>query len=331
MSEEVLDPQSARLLSDWAYTARLLCCRVDPAGRYVVAGATDGTVQRWEISTGERASLAGHENWVRSVAFAPDGGVLYSGAYDGRLLSWDLVSGALQPVRSVQAHLGWLRCLSVSTDGAWVVSCGNDRLVKVWSAADGSLVREFSGHVDLPYSVQFVPGVAELVSGDIRGNVLHWRVADGVVLRSFDAGAMFSHVGDIAPFGGAIGLSFSPGTGRLTVAGLHKVSNAQAGNRRGVAMSFDWVTGEKQPVQECGQKELDATMWRALYHSSGVLLGVLEKEVGFWQPGMAEVFHLLSTPEHIFDLDLHPTRPDLYTAHFDGHVRGWRLAGENRG
>ncbi|GDX92760.1 MAG: WD40 repeat domain-containing protein [Planctomyces sp.] len=327
MRTVTVDPRLAKLRRDYPYTARLLCCRADPTGHYVVAGATDGTVQRWEVLTGERVSLAGHENWVRSVAFSPDGRLLYSGGYDGRLLCWDVLSGSVPPVRSVQAHRGWLRCLAVSADGAWVASCGNDSLVKIWSAADGSLVREFSGHVDLPYCLQFVPGAGELVSGDIRGNVLHWRMVDGEVLRKFDAGAMFSHVGDIAPFGGAIGLSFSPDVGRVTVSGLHKVSNAPAGNRRGVAMSFDWVTGEKLPLQECRQKDLDATMWRAVYHPSGFMIGVLEKEIGFWQPGAEDVFHLLTTPDHIFDCDLHPAGTDLFTAHFDGHLRCWQMRG----
>jgi len=138
MSEVTVDPKAAKLRRDYPYTARLLCCRADPTGHYVVAGATDSTVQRWDVLTGERVPLVGHENWVRSVAFSPDGRLLYSGGYDGRMLCWDMLSGAVSPLRTVTAHRGWLRCLAVSTDGAWVASCGNDRLVKIWSAADGS-------------------------------------------------------------------------------------------------------------------------------------------------------------------------------------------------
>jgi WD40 repeat protein len=75
-----LDPRAARSLSDWAWTAKLLCCRVDPAGRCVVAGAIDHTIQRWDIATGSRTPLIGHTNWVRTLGFSPDGNTLHSGA-----------------------------------------------------------------------------------------------------------------------------------------------------------------------------------------------------------------------------------------------------------
>ena len=209
------------------------------------------------------------------------------------------------------------------------MTCGNDKLVKVWSATDGQLIREFAGHPNLPYCVQFVPGTYDVVSGDIVGNVHHWRVEDGGLIRKFDASEMFSHIGDIAPFGGIINMTFSPDGKKLTVTGLHKCTNAPAGNRRAVALSFDWATGEKLPKQESVKKELDATMWRAAYHPSGTMMGIVEKEIGFWNPGIEDVFHLAATPSEIFDFDLHPNLVDLYTAHFDGHVRSMRLSKAN--
>ncbi len=322
------DPRAARLVSDWAHTAKLLCCRVDPTGRFVVAGATDYTIQRWEIATGTKTALVGHENWVRTLGFSPDGRTLYSGAYDGRLISWEIGEETPQPKQSIQAHQGWLRGLAVSDDGQRVVTCGNDRLEKIWSAADGQLIREMSGHPNLPYCVQFVPGTYDVVSGDIVGNIHHWRADDGGLMRKFDASEIFSHIGDIAPFGGVISLTFSPDAKKLTATGLHKCTNAPAGSRRAVALSFNWATAEKLPKQECIQKELDATMWRAIYHHSGTMIGIVEKEIGFWNPGTEDVFHLAATPSDIFDCDLHPNQLDLYTAHFDGHLRSMRLGGD---
>ena len=69
-------------------------------------------------------------------------------------------------------------------------------------------------------------------------------------------------------------------------------------------------------------------MWRAVYHPSGTMIGIVEKEIGFWNPGTEDVFHLAATPSDIFDCDLHPNQLDLYTAHFDGHVRSMRLGGD---
>lgn len=124
-----------------------------------------------------------------------------------------------------------------------------------------------------------------------------------------DPHEIFSHVGDIAPFGGVINLSFSPDGQRLTASGLHKVSNAPAGNRCAVAGSFNWGTGEKLAKQECLKKELDATMWRALDHQTGTMMGIAEKCICFCNPGAEDVFHVADTPSDIFDCDLPPLQP----------------------
>ena len=321
-----LNPLAARQTQDWQHDAHLLCCRVDPTGRFVVAGGIDHCIQRWEIASGTKTTLTAHKNWVRTIGFSSDGATLWSGAYDGQWITWDLTAQTPQPVRQIQAHRGWLRGLAVSTDGQQIATCGNDGLVRIWNAADGQLIHELSGHTSIPYCVHFVPESSELVSGDIRGAIHHWRTTDGQLLRKLDASEIHNFVGDLAPFGGIISLAFSPDRKRLTATGLHKTSNAPAGNRRAVALSFDWASGEKLPKQESIKKELDSTMWRAQYHNDGTLLGIVEKEVGFWKPGEVDAFHLIATPSDIFDLDLHPNQLDLYTAHFDGHVRCHHLA-----
>ncbi|MCY3006637.1 MAG: hypothetical protein NTV29_11790 [Planctomycetota bacterium] len=329
------DPNGAKPLADWAHTSQLLCCRVDPTGTYVVAGGIDHTLQRWEIATGVKSTLIGHANWIRSLDFSPDGKRLYSGSYDGRWITWDIASAKPEPLRIVDAHRGWLRSLDVSPDGQRIVTCGNDRLVKLWSTDDGQQIGQWSGHPNIPYCVLFVPQTdktlsGDVVSGDVVGNVYHWpgEQANSQVAnpsRKFDASELFFHIGDIAPFGGIVNMAFSPDGKKLTVTGLHQCTNAPAGNRRAVALSFDWQTGEKLPKQECLTKEIDATMWRAIYHPSGTIIGILEKQIAFWHSGSPDAFHLAATPSEIFDCDLHPNQIDLYTAHFDGHVRSTRL------
>jgi WD40 repeat protein len=320
------EAKATRAVHDWAHDSKLLCCRVDPTGRYVVAGALDSTIQRWEIATGAKSTLAGHENWVRTLGFSPDGATLYSGGYDGRLLVWETAADTPQPVRTIATGHGWLRGLAVSSDGQRLATCGNDRLVRVWSAADGQLLREHAGHPQIAYCVHFVPGSHDLVSGDVIGNVFHWRGDNGQLERQFDGAEIHNLIADLAPFGGIVNLAFSPDGKRLTACGLHKTTNAPAGNRRAVALSFDWATGEKYPKQESLTKELDGTMWRALYHPSGVMLGIVEKEIGFWKDGEEDAFHMAATPSEIYDLDFHPNQIDLFTAHYDGHVRSWRCA-----
>ena len=54
-------------------------------------------VELWDLATGEvLATLSGHNAWVTSVSFAPDGTVLASGSDDGLVITWD-ASGWTQP------------------------------------------------------------------------------------------------------------------------------------------------------------------------------------------------------------------------------------------
>lgn len=323
-AEPRFDPRAAHLTHDWAHTGRLRCCRVDPTGRFVVAGSTDHTLQRWEIATGTRVPLVAHTNWVSTLGFSPDGATLYSGSYDGRLIAWETAAATPQPRRTIDAHAGWLRGLAVSTDGEWIATAGNDRLVKIWSATTGEKLRELAGHEQHVFCVQFVPGTRELVSGDILGTIHHWSGEEGKLLRQFEARDTSFLIGDKAPFGGILSLAFNREGTRLTATGHFKVSNAPAGNRRACATTFDWKTGTRVVRQESVKEERDATLWRAVHHPRGFVMGIVAKELGFWEPDAVELFHLLKTPSEMFDFDLHPNGIDLFTAHFDGHLRTYR-------
>lgn len=321
-----LDARAIHEVHDWPHTAPLLRCRVDPTGKHVFCGAIDYTIQRWEIATGTKTLFEGHTNWVQALGCSPDGKWLYSGGYDGRLLTWDAnATASPKPIRVVDAHQGWIRSLSVTHDGQWIATAGNDKRVKIWSAEDGKLVREFEGHPHHVYSVLFHPVNRHVVSGDLLGNVYHWDVDRGQLVRKLDCSEIYSVIGDHLNFGGVHNLAFSHDQKLLSVSGLHKATHAIAGIRRGVALAFNWESGAKVGKQESSKVQLDSTMWGCVYHSSGQFIGSLEKSLGFWQPGDDEVYHLSATASPIFDLDLHPNQIDLFTAHFDGHLRVNRL------
>jgi WD40 repeat protein len=64
----------------------------------------DQTVRLWEVPTGQSLkTLAGHTNWIWSVAFSPDGSLLASGSVDATVKLWDVQTGeclkTLQPER----------------------------------------------------------------------------------------------------------------------------------------------------------------------------------------------------------------------------------------
>ena len=74
--------------------------RIGKGGVYELAYTPDGTqlaaasaigIWIYDARTGEALRLlTGHTDYVRCVAFSPDGTVLVSGSYDGTVLLWDL-------------------------------------------------------------------------------------------------------------------------------------------------------------------------------------------------------------------------------------------------
>ena len=63
-----LDVTQAWESTTLAHERPVLCCQFSPCGLYVVAGAQDENLIRWELATGTKTLLAGHTGWVHAVA-----------------------------------------------------------------------------------------------------------------------------------------------------------------------------------------------------------------------------------------------------------------------
>jgi WD40 repeat protein len=58
-----------------------------------VCRGVSGEVKLWDVTSGKNiASLEGHTNMVRCVAFRPDGKALVTGSEDGTIRLWDMAT-----------------------------------------------------------------------------------------------------------------------------------------------------------------------------------------------------------------------------------------------
>jgi WD40 repeat protein len=319
------DPTQVRQVKEFKHDRPLFACRIDRTGRYAFTGAQDNLVVRWEIENDNKLALAGHESWVRAMAFQPGGELLVTGDYGGKLCAWHWAAdGAVTPVYQVRAHQGWLRAVSASPDGATFATCGNDRFVRLYSAADGKLLRELPGHESHVYNVAFHPG-GHLASCDLKGVVKHWELSSGAAVRQLDGSPLWKYdSGFHADIGGARGMAFSPDGTWLACAGVTEVTNAFAGIGNAVVVLFDWATGERKQVLR-PQDNFQGVAWSVAFHSAGFIIAVAGGQHGgalwFFKPDEPNPFFTFKLPAGARDLAIHPDGRRLAIAHADGALR----------
>ena len=107
--------------------------------------------------------LAGHTNWVNSVAFSPDGKTLASGSSDATVKLWDIATGTLKT--TLEGHTAPVNSVAFSPDGKTLASGSSDATVKLWDIATGTLKATLEGHTAPVNSVAFSPDGNTIASG----------------------------------------------------------------------------------------------------------------------------------------------------------------------
>lgn len=155
----------------WAYGLAF-----SPDGATLAGGIGDSTVQLWDMATRQKiASLHGHTQRVRSVAFSPNGETLASGGqWNVPMKLWDVVTQ--QSITALQGHSDDVESVAYSVDGTMLASGGQDNTARIWDLASRREIATLTGHRDEVQSVAFSPDGTTLASGGGDNTVKLWYV-----------------------------------------------------------------------------------------------------------------------------------------------------------
>src|SRR5262245_16698590 len=117
----------------------------------------------------------------QSVAFTPDGKLLFSAGREQILRAWDPATG--KQVREVPGPADGVSAIAVSSDGKLLAGAGMSDDVLLWEAATGREIRRLHGQRRVGISVAFSPKGDRLVSGGL-GAAHVWDVATGKALHT---------------------------------------------------------------------------------------------------------------------------------------------------
>ena len=155
----------------------------DPAARRIAVGSYKAVHLMGLADRRWTATLAGHADLVRALAFSPDGRRLaVAGGPSGRfgeVKIWDLEKASPRLVSTIQGHTDTILAVAFSPDGSTIATGGYDRVVKLWEVATGKLTAALKEHQDAVYAVAFMPGGRQLVSAAGDRTVKVWDAATG--------------------------------------------------------------------------------------------------------------------------------------------------------
>lgn len=120
---------------------QLTTIALSPNGKTLASGHIDGRVILWDLTTGKRkAILEGHKLPAVSLAFAPDGGSLLTGAGDwrkpatpGEVKVWQSATG--QKIADLKWSTGPVGSVAYSPDGKTLAAGGFTGAIRLWKAA----------------------------------------------------------------------------------------------------------------------------------------------------------------------------------------------------
>lgn len=156
---------------------KLLATEGGPGTELGALPAGDYPATVWDVETGKmKFRLGGHQDYIASVSFSPDGNAIVTSSGDSTARLW---TSDGQLVKELRGHTRPLALAIFSPDGKFVVTASADNTVRVWDSLDGKLVTEFRGHSQAVNDVAFSADGQFIITADDDQTARLWPFHPG--------------------------------------------------------------------------------------------------------------------------------------------------------
>ncbi|MDO8704531.1 MAG: serine/threonine-protein kinase, partial [Sulfuricaulis sp.] len=224
-------------------------------------------------------TLVGHQDWVQSVVFSPDGKWFATASLDKTIKLWVTATGSL---------LGTLRqsyavnAVAISSNGMWLASAGDDGTVRLWEAKTGKLHSALSGPSYAVYTVAFSPEGNLVAAAGKDRTVYVWEVNGGKRVYSLEG-----HTSDI------YAIAFAPDGKYIVSGGADKTL-------------LTWtVANGQEAIRMAGHKDKVLSL---AYSPDGKWLasGDAGESIRLWDAATGTFVRMLSNHPSVLSLDFSP-------------------------
>jgi WD40 repeat protein len=128
-------------------SSRVVFLAFSPSSKALaVIGHNENTVDVWDVSTKKVLHrLKGHEKFVKSVAFSPDGTRLATTSLDETARLWSASTG--KPLATLRGHDGVVKHVAFGVNGGTLaLAGGRDKTVSLWDVETGKRQATLEGH-----------------------------------------------------------------------------------------------------------------------------------------------------------------------------------------
>jgi WD40 repeat protein len=300
-----------------------------------------------DLMTMRHSITMSFSDYVRKVAFSPDGTRLASACYDRTAKLWDVETG--REIRKFEGHFEEVVGVVFSPDGKYIATASFDKTARLWDVEKENPIKSFAGHSHWVLDVAFSPGGKTLATASSDGTARLWDVETGKEWRTF------RNAGGSA----VISVAFSPDGTRLVSAGVEATvilwdiettgiirtfpghtswgvpsvtfspdgkRLATAGCNDGTVRLWDVQTAENIRTFECSSKDV----WHVAFSPDGSLLAAAgfptRTRATAWDvKAERELWTFEGNSDTVSGVAFTPDGTRLATASGDGTARLWDL------